>query len=330
LLNAPILAKFCAVLRRIRSADTQRLLLWDQTARRQTAWQLLVVVVLFCAHLGVSAHQNDSLFDDAIGGGGCVDDGDLAFADRSFYVAHMAMMLIMVLPSPTIYVIVTGSSFAPLFPEWHALCQAVQALLFAAALTGTTFFVDQVLVIMVARLLAVEMLCAVVVGGFVWSPLQKRLLPPRRRRRDAPEVLVQAKLERKAKLQEHLSRQMQERQLEHAHRLAALQLRLSLLRTPRQASSSPSNNPNPTLTLTPLTPTLLLLSPQPSPNACQPPRLGSCARVPRVSMASRHSGPRCGATRRSTFTARCPRIPQARHRCRCSPLPSRASWGRRW
>ena len=79
-----------------------------------------------------------------IGGGGCVDDGDLAFADRSFYVAHMAMMLIMVLPSPTIYVIVTGSSFAPLFPEWHALCQAVQALLFAAALTGTTFFVDRV------------------------------------------------------------------------------------------------------------------------------------------------------------------------------------------
>ena len=260
LLNAPILAKFCAVLKRIRGADTQRLLLWDQTARRQTAWQLLVVVVLFCAHLGVSAHQNDSLFDDAIAGGGCVDDGDLAFADRSFYVAHMILMLAMVLPSPIIYVIVTGSSFAPLFPEWHALCQAVQALLFAAALTGTTFFVDQVLVIMVARLLAVELLCAVVVGGFVWAPLQKRLLPPRRRRREAAEVLVQAKLERKAKLQEHLSRQMQERQLEHAHRLAALQLRLSLLRTPRQASSS--------TTLTP--PLLPPLSPQPPPLSSQP------------------------------------------------------------
>ena len=336
LLNAPILAKFCAVLRRIRSADTQRLLLWDQTARRQTAWQLLVVVVLFCAHLGVSAHQNDSLFDDAIAGGGCVDDGDLAFADRSFYVAHMILMLAMVLPSPIIYVIVTGSSFAPLFPEWHALCQAVQALLFAAALTGTTFFVDQVLVIMVARLLAVELLCAVVVGGFVWAPLQKRLLPPRRRRREAAEVLVQAKLERKAKLQEHLSRQMQERQLEHAHRLAALQLRLSLLRTPRQASSSPLNNPNPTFTPTPLTSTptplipTLLLSPQPSSDAWQPPRPASCARVPRVSMASRPSGPSCGATRRSTFTARCPRIPQAHRRCQCSLLPSQASWGRRW
>ena len=336
LLNAPILAKFCAVLKRIRGADTQRLLLWDQTARRQTAWQLLVVVVLFCAHLGVSAHQNDSLFDDAIAGGGCVDDGDLAFADRSFYVAHMILMLAMVLPSPIIYVIVTGSSFAPLFPEWHALCQAVQALLFAAALTGTTFFVDQVLVIMVARLLAVELLCAVVVGGFVWAPLQKRLLPPRRRRREAAEVLVQAKLERKAKLQEHLSRQMQERQLEHAHRLAALQLRLSLLRTPRQASSSPLNNPNPTFTPTPLTSTptpltpTLLLSPQPSSDAWQPPRPASCARVPRVSMASRPSGPSCGATRRSTFTARCPRIPQAHRRCQCSLLPSQVSWGRRW
>ena len=63
LLNAPILSKFCTVLRRIRGADTQRLLLWDQTARRQTAWQLLVVVLLFCAHLGVSAHRNDSVFD---------------------------------------------------------------------------------------------------------------------------------------------------------------------------------------------------------------------------------------------------------------------------
>ena len=114
---------------------------------------------------------------------------------------------------------------------------------------------------MVARLLAVELLCAVVVGGFVWSPLQKRLLPPRRRRRDAPEVFVQAKLERKAKLQEHLSRQMQERQLEHAHRLAALQLRLSLLRTPRQASSSPLNNPDPALTPTPLTSTPTPLTP---------------------------------------------------------------------
>ena len=273
LLNAPILSKFCTVLRRIRGADTQRLLLWDQTARRQTAWQLLVVVLLFCAHLGVSAHRNDSVFDEAMGGG-CVDDGELAFADRSFYVAHMGLMLAMVLPAPIIYVHVTGSSFAPLFPEWHVLCQAVQALLFAAALTGTTFFVDQVLVIMVARLLAVELLCAVVVGGFVWAPLQKRLLPPRRRR-EAAEVLVQAKLERKAKLQEHLSKQMQERQLEHAHRLAALQLRLSLLRTPRQARSSASNttlthpyshpahpNPQPSHPKPPRTPTLL--APQPS------------------------------------------------------------------
>ena len=96
LLNAPILAKFCAVLKRIRGADTQRLLLWDHTAARQTAWQLLVVVVLFCVHLGVSSHQNDSLFDDAIAGGGCVDDGDLAFADRSFYVVHAVLLLAMV------------------------------------------------------------------------------------------------------------------------------------------------------------------------------------------------------------------------------------------
>jgi len=300
LLNAPILSKFCTVLRRIRGADTQRLLLWDQTARRQTAWQLLVVVLLFCAHLGVSAHRNDSVFDEAMGGG-CVDDGELAFADRSFYVAHMGLMLAMVLPAPIIYVHVTGSSFAPLFPEWHVLCQAVQALLFAAALTGTTFFVDQVLVIMVARLLAVELLCAVVVGGFVWAPLQKRLLPPRRRR-EAAEVLVQAKLERKAKLQEHLSKQMQERQLEHAHRLAALQLRLSLLRTPRQARSSASNttlthpyshpaHPNPQASHPKPLRTPTLLSSQPLSHAWQPPRPASCARVPRVWMASRPSGP---------------------------------------
>ena len=38
--------------------------------------------------------------------------------------------------------------FAPLFPEWATLCQAVQALLFASALSGTTFFVSEVLVIM--------------------------------------------------------------------------------------------------------------------------------------------------------------------------------------
>ena len=86
-----------------------------------------------------------------------------------------------------------------------------------------------------ARLLAVELLCLVLVGGFVWQPLRRRLLPRRRRREAAEYLQMQAKLERKAKLQEHLSRQMQERQLEHAHRLAALQLRLSLLRTPRQA-----------------------------------------------------------------------------------------------
>lgn len=112
----------------------------------------------------------------------------------------------------------------------------------------------QVLVIMLARVLAVEMLCCVMVGGFVLPPLRRRLqlirdatvrAAPRccaclgcllggRRWRDAADdagLAQQAWLQRKAKLQEHLSKVMQERQLEHAHRLAALQLRLSLLRT---------------------------------------------------------------------------------------------------
>ena len=97
------------------------------------------------------------------------------------------------------------------------------------------------------------------------------------------------------------------------------ELRLSLLRTPRQARSSASNttlthpyshpahpnpqpsHPKPPRTPNPLAPqpsshpspplTPTLLAPRPLSHAWQPPRPASCARVPRVWMASRPSGP---------------------------------------
>jgi len=145
LLNAPLLAKFCAVLKRIRDADTQRLLLWDAAARQQTVAQLLLAVALLCAHLGVTSQQREFDFGGEVTGGGCVEGGSsLQESERGFYAAQTLLLVVLVLPSPIIYVLVTGSSFAPLFPEWNVLCQSVQALLFAAALTGTTFFVDQV------------------------------------------------------------------------------------------------------------------------------------------------------------------------------------------
>ena len=149
LLNAPLLAKFYGVLRRIREADTQRLQLWDGAARRRTAAQLALVVTIQLLHLGVvSEHFDGDLQSDP--GAGCVDGsvltagGGRSMTDRLFYLSQSVLLLVLIVPSPVIYVLVTGSSFAPLFPEWNSLCQAVQALLFAAVLSGTTFFVDEV------------------------------------------------------------------------------------------------------------------------------------------------------------------------------------------
>ena len=114
------------------------------------------------------------------------------------------------------------------------LVQSLLTLELAAALSGVSFYVRQEIVVLGARFLAVQATVAVTVGVYVWPALQPRLRP--RRRRIEERLVQEASLLRQAKLQEHLSMIMQEKHMEHAHRLSALRLRLSLLRTPRQVT----------------------------------------------------------------------------------------------
>ena len=139
---------------------------------------------------------------------------------------------------------VTSSSFAPIFAAWPYLLLSVLAVLLCAAIQGTTFYVEHTnpLIKLGARQGGVHALTVVILWAWLLPALKPRLVPRRRSKVDLVREDQQlgrrhhrAGLQRQLKLQEYLARLMGERLREHEHRLSSLQLRLTLLNTPRQA-----------------------------------------------------------------------------------------------
>ncbi|KAL1503229.1 hypothetical protein AB1Y20_011285 [Prymnesium parvum] len=229
LLHAPLASKLWRVSFKIHRAETRLLKIWDGMAVQLTCWQLLACVTLFIAHLWTIS-GNSSVGERSK----CFESQDVSIVDveQWFYAGQVLLIVLCMIPAPYLIAYVTSSSFSPIFSEWPRLVQSLLALQLCACLATVTFYVTDDNVVLAARFIAVEATTAVTSGVYVWPALQPRVRP--RRRRVEERMVQESSLQRQAKLQEHLAMIMQEKHMEHAHRLSALQLRLSLLRTPRQ------------------------------------------------------------------------------------------------
>ena len=211
MLHAPLMAKLWRVFFKIRRAETRMLKIWDGEAVQMTGLQLAAAIVLFVAHLvtvsssdGNMHHERQGCFEASRS-----EDVNTLNTERWFYGGQLLLLTATVLPAPFLIAYITSSSFSAIFHEWPRLVQTLLTLELAATLNGVTYYVSQDFIVLAARFIAVQCICAVTVGAYIWPALRPRLR--RRRQRWQERMVKEPSLQRQAKLQEHLSMIMQER-----------------------------------------------------------------------------------------------------------------------
>ena len=203
--------------------------------------QLGALSVLLFLHLSYSAHE-----DFGVRGAreSCIDDESAVHQlERVLYTAETALLLLCLLPAPVLAWAVSASSFAPIFAAWPYLLLSLLAIGLCAAILGVSFYIEpaNALVKLGARQGGVQALTLVMLVAWLLPALKPRLLPRWRtklldlREDQLAQPHHRQGLERQLKLSEYMARRMGERLLEHQHRLSRLQLRLTLLNTPRQS-----------------------------------------------------------------------------------------------
>ena len=110
---APLGAKLWRIWFKIRKGETKRLQLWDRTAQRITAAQLLVVGVLMIVHIEMASKDADDSQRP-----GCIEDDsdyhnvEIQSRERYFFLAEGALIACSILPAWPLIAWVFGSSYA--------------------------------------------------------------------------------------------------------------------------------------------------------------------------------------------------------------------------